>query len=93
MTNTLTDNEARKKALKEARVLRERANRVGTNLKPHLRELINREAAILYVSPRSMLRILICEALEARGNNLTFALKDWKERNPTEDDSEDDGDE
>jgi hypothetical protein len=71
-------------------VKRERANRIGTNLKPHIKEIVEGEAAAMHISSRTFLRILVCEALEARGHNLVHALKEWKERNPneTEDDDE-----
>jgi hypothetical protein len=93
MTSTLEDSDAeilRKKERRDARRARERANRIGTNLKPHLRELIDEEAVKLHVPQRTCIRILLCEALEARGHNLVEALRDWKERNPNETDDDED---
>lgn len=92
MTSTVDESELeelrRKDQLRQARRLRERANRVGTNLRPHVKEEVFRLAEETKVAPRTMVRILLHEALEGRGTNLNDLHKAWKERNPN--DSEDD---
>jgi hypothetical protein len=92
MTSTLEEMRAieeRRAEEKRRRRAREVANRVGTNLKPHLKAKVEELAVETKVAPRTMVRILLCEALEARGFNLTQLLKAWKENNPDEPDDDD----
>jgi hypothetical protein len=79
MTITLDEKAARKAAMREERRKRERANRVFTNLKPHLHPVIEDMADETRVTKNAMVRILLLEALEARGVNLDKVFRDWKE--------------
>lgn len=76
MTITISESE-RKARMREARRLRERANRVHTNVKPHVHEVIEELAAETKVTKQSMVRILLLEALEAREINLDKVFRDW----------------
>lgn len=80
MTNTLSEKEARRLQLREARRLRERANRVHTNIKPHIHEAIEAMAIETKVTKQSMVRILLLEAMEARGITADKAFREWKAR-------------
>lgn len=92
MTHTLSESELelfrKRQEAREVRRAREKANRVGTNLKPHIRDLIDRLAEEAHVPTRTMIRILLLEALEERGVNLLDVLRAWKEKNPEEADAE-----
>jgi len=93
MTNTLEELRALEVERLERRAIRrarERANRIGTNLKPHIKEELFRIADEAKLPPRTMVRILIIEAMEARGSNMLSLLKAWKENNPNEAEVEDD---
>lgn len=76
MTITISESE-RKAQMREARRLRERANRVHTNVKPHIHEVIEDLAAETKVTKQSMVRILLLEALEARDINIDKVFRDW----------------
>jgi hypothetical protein len=78
MTITLSEKEARRAEMRQARRERERANRVGTNLKPHLHGVIEDLAAETKVTKQSMVRILLLEAIEARGVNVDAVFREWK---------------
>jgi hypothetical protein len=80
MTITLSEKEARRAVLREQRRLRERANRVHTNLKPHLHEILEDLAAEMKVTKQAMVRILLLEGMEGRGVDLDEAFRDWKAR-------------
>ena len=87
MTSTLEDSNARiqrSKELRDARRAREAANRVGTNIKPHIKEIVEEEAAATHLPVRTFVRVLLLEALTARGHDLDEAFRQWKERNPDE---------
>lgn len=78
MTSTLEEKAARKAVMRDERRARERANRVFTNLKPHLHPVIEGMAEETRVTKNAMVRILLLEALEARGVNLDKVFRDWK---------------
>jgi hypothetical protein len=63
---------------RQARILRERENRVTANMKPHLKGLMQSEAEALHVSLPAFARMLMCEALIARGHNLDKVYREWK---------------
>lgn len=81
MSSTLEEVAARKQHMRETRRLRERANRVNTNLKPHLHPVIEGMASEARVTKQTMVRILLLEALEARGVNLDKVFREWKASN------------
>jgi hypothetical protein len=78
MTITLEEVQARKAVMKQARRERERANRVWTNVKPHVHIAIDDMAKDMKVSKASMVRILLLEAMEARGVNIDKVFREWK---------------
>lgn len=78
MSITLDDVAARKAAMREERRKRERANRVFTNVKPHIHPIIEDMACETRVTKNAMIRILLLEAIEARGVNLDKAFREWK---------------
>lgn len=80
MTITISEKEARRLQLREARKLRERANRVHTNVKPHIHEVIEELAAEMKVTKQSMVRILLLEGMESRGYNLDELFRNWKKK-------------
>lgn len=80
MTITISEKEARRLQLREARRLRERANRIHTNVKPHIHELIEEMAAEMKITKQSMVRILLLEGLENRDVNLDKVFREWKAR-------------
>jgi len=73
--------EAERAVRKQERIERERANRLTANMKPHLKELMIDEAQRLHLSLPAFARMLMCEALVARGHDLDKVYREWKARN------------
>lgn len=78
MSITLDEVAARKAQMRLDRRARERANRVFTNLKPHVHPIIEEMAAETKVTKNAMVRILLLEAIEARGVNIDKVFREWK---------------
>lgn len=80
MTITLEEKEARRKARRAVHREAELKNRVNTNLKQHIHPVIEAMAEETRVSKNTMIRILILEALVARGVDLDKTFREWKAR-------------
>ena len=78
MSITIEEKAARKAAMREARRKREQANRVFTNLKPHLHPVIEGMAEEERRTKNAMVRVLLLEAIEARGVDLDKTFREWK---------------
>lgn len=80
MTIAVSEKAARRAEMRRRTRERERKNRVGTNMKPHIHEIIEEMADETMVGKQAMVRILLLEALKARGVDLDKSLREWKAR-------------
>lgn len=87
MTSTLDEVAARKRVKYEERRKRERANRIWTNVKPHIHPVIEGMAEEERRTKNAMVRVLVIEALEARGVNLDQVFREWKAQQGVEQDA------
>lgn len=76
---TITSEEVDpKRARYEERRKRERANRIWTNVKPHIHPVIEEMAEVERRTKNAMVRVLVIEALEARGVDINKVYREWK---------------